>query len=204
MKRAHPYDREKALDAAQDLFWRKGYHATSLKDLEAALAMKPGSIYAAFKSKEALYLASLERYFLSGRHALREQMAGAGTVLGGLADHLRSHGNMTGETSDGRACMIVKTLLDTTDDDGAVSDRARAYFEAMRDEFARFFRKARDNGELPPDADPDRLARRYQANITALRVEAHLGGDPAGVKDLAASMARDVENLQVGGGTHQH
>ncbi|MEP3669912.1 MAG: TetR family transcriptional regulator, partial [Roseibium sp.] len=37
MKRAQPYDREKALDAAQDLFWRKGYHATSLKDLEAAL-----------------------------------------------------------------------------------------------------------------------------------------------------------------------
>ncbi|PVB61182.1 TetR/AcrR family transcriptional regulator [Labrenzia sp. 011] len=199
MTRAQPYDREKALDAAQDLFWRKGYHATSLKDLEAALAMKPGSIYAAFKSKEALYLASLERYFLGSRQALRDQMAGAATVLGALADHLRSYGDTTGAPPHGRACMIVKTLLDTTADDGAISDRAQIYFEALRDEFAGFFRQARDNGELPPDANPDRLARRYQANITALRVEAHLGGDPAGLKDLAENMAQEVEELGNGG-----
>lgn len=55
MTRAAPYDRETALDAAMALFWDKGFHATSLKDLEAALAMKPGSIYAAFVSKENLY-----------------------------------------------------------------------------------------------------------------------------------------------------
>ncbi|MDX1730552.1 MAG: helix-turn-helix domain-containing protein, partial [Aurantimonas coralicida] len=47
---ARPYDRDAALDAALRLFWAKGYHATSLKDLEAALTMKPGSIYAAFQS----------------------------------------------------------------------------------------------------------------------------------------------------------
>ncbi|MEM5583507.1 helix-turn-helix domain-containing protein [Roseibium sp. AS2] len=201
MKRAQPYDREKALDAAQDLFWRKGYHATSLKDLEAALAMKPGSIYAAFKSKEALFLAGLERYFLTSRQSVRDQMAVADTVLGGLADHLRSHGAMAGGPPDNRACMIVKTLLDTTAEDGAVSAWAHTYFEDMRSEFAGFFRKARENGELPPGADPDRLARRYQANITALRVEAHLGGDPAALTDLADSMARDVEELRNSGGT---
>ena len=50
MARAAPYDRDATLDAAMSLFWERGYHATSLKDLEAALSMKPGSIYAAFKS----------------------------------------------------------------------------------------------------------------------------------------------------------
>ena len=62
MARTASYDRDQALDAAMTLFWLKGYHATSLKDLEGALKMKPGSIYAAFQSKEALFRATLERY----------------------------------------------------------------------------------------------------------------------------------------------
>ena len=44
MSRSAPYDRDTALAAAMDLFWEKGFHATSLKDLETALEMKPGSI----------------------------------------------------------------------------------------------------------------------------------------------------------------
>ena len=33
MARAASYDRDTAIEAAMTLFWRKGYHATSLKDL---------------------------------------------------------------------------------------------------------------------------------------------------------------------------
>ena len=55
MARRAGYDRDEVLARAQALFWRKGYHTTSLKDLEAALNMRPGSIYAAFGSKEALF-----------------------------------------------------------------------------------------------------------------------------------------------------
>ena len=62
MARTATYDRDAALDAAMQLFWTKGYHATSMKDLEAALTMRPGSIYAAFHSKEALFRATLDRY----------------------------------------------------------------------------------------------------------------------------------------------
>jgi len=61
MARAANYDRDVALAAALSVFWRKGYHATSLKDLETNLDMKPGSIYAAFESKENRYLLALER-----------------------------------------------------------------------------------------------------------------------------------------------
>lgn len=199
MMRAKPYDREKALDAALNLFWRKGYHATSLKDLEATLAMKPGSIYAAFKSKEALYLASLERYFLYGRDQLRREIGAAPSILIGLAAYLRSHGRAEEASQRGRACMIVKTVLGTTEAEPEIRDRAKAYYEAMRAEFAAYFRKARDAGELPQDADPDRLAQRYQADLTALRIEAQSSADPSAVAELAESMAQEVERLRIGG-----
>jgi len=200
MKRARPYDRDKALDAALNLFWEKGYHATSLKDLEEALSMKPGSIYAAFKSKEALYLAALERYYLSGREALRAQMDSAPSVLAGLADHLRGYGRGDRSASQRRACMIVKTMLGTTSEDAAIAQRAREYYDGMRAEFARYFRKAQEAGELPANANPDRLAQRFQANVTALRVEAHRGADLEELANLAETMAIEIEEAGVSAG----
>ena len=55
MSRTALYNRHDALERALQLFWQKGFHATSLKDIEQALDMRPGSIYAAFGNKEGLF-----------------------------------------------------------------------------------------------------------------------------------------------------
>lgn len=200
MRRAPPYDRDKALDAATELFWRKGYHATSLKDLEAALGMKPGSIYAAFKSKEALFLACLDRYARRSREALRAQLGRGGSMLAALADHLRTHARQNPGGAEARACMIVKTMLEATPDESRLAAGARAHFEQMRAEFAAAFERARAMGELAPDADPALLAARYQAALTALRVEAHRGAAADELAALAESLAQEVERLRVAPG----
>lgn len=197
MKRARPYDRETALDAALNLFWKKGYHATSLKDLEAALSMKPGSIYAAFSSKEALYLATLERYFHQNRDGVRTMAETAESPLKELANLLRNIGKNRADDPSCRACMLVKTILDTTSADAAIADQSRVYLDEMRSEFAAVFDAAKSRGELPADADTDRLARRYQSDITALKIEAHRGTDQHGLAALAEDMARDLERLRV-------
>lgn len=49
--------RRSILDAAAGLFARRGYHATSMRDIAAAAEMLPGSVYYHFASKETLLLA---------------------------------------------------------------------------------------------------------------------------------------------------
>lgn len=196
MKRARPYDRDTALDAALNLFWTKGYHATSLKDLEAALKMKPGSIYAAFSSKEALFLAALERYFHRNQESLGSIVQEGDSPLTGLADHLRELGRIGRADRECRACMLVKTLLDTTESEAVIADRARLYLDELKAQFAAAFDLAKSSGELPPDADSDRLARRYQSDVMALKIEAHRGTDPVELAALAEDMARGVERLR--------
>lgn len=196
MKRARPYDRDAALDAALNLFWQKGYHATSLKDLEGALNMKPGSIYAAFKSKESLYLAALERYFDRSRLGLRGLAGDNGSPLQALADALRRFGGPAADDADRRACMLVKTLLDTTADERQIGERAREYLDALKAEIAGLFDQAKSVGELPADADTSRLAARYQTNMSALRIEAQRGTDASALAALAEDMAREVEALR--------
>ena len=62
VKRGRPraYDPDAALKAARDVFWVKGYAATSLDDIAEATGMNRPSLYAAFGDKEAIYLAALK------------------------------------------------------------------------------------------------------------------------------------------------
>ncbi|QFU76954.1 TetR/AcrR family transcriptional regulator [Halioglobus maricola] len=52
---------ERILDAAEDLFAKKGYRATSLGDVADRVGIRSPSLYNHFRNKEALYQAVLER-----------------------------------------------------------------------------------------------------------------------------------------------
>jgi TetR/AcrR family transcriptional regulator, transcriptional repressor for nem operon len=195
MARAANYDRDAALDAAMTMFWRKGYHATSLKDLEGVLAMKPGSIYAAFDSKENLYLLAIARYFDASRQGFRAQVAKFASPLAGLAAQFQNFVDLAAADPSRQACMLMKTLVDTRATDPKLAEASRAYLDQMCGEFAAVFSAAQDAGEIAKEADPRRLARRYQANITALRVELQRGTSQADIAELAADMAQETMRL---------
>lgn len=197
MARAANYDRDGALDAAMILFWRKGYHATSLKDLEAALHMKPGSIYAAFESKENLYLLAIERYFEASLKGFRAEMSKAVTPLAGLAAQFQNYANLAQEDSSRQACMLMKTVVDTASTDPKIAAASLRYLDQMCGEFAEAFEAARAAGQLPRDADPMRLARRFQANISALRVELLRRTPQDDISKLAADMAKETMALGI-------
>jgi AcrR family transcriptional regulator len=196
MARAANYDRDAALDAAMTVFWRRGYHATSLKDLESALKMKPGSIYAAFESKENLYLLAIARYFEMSRQGFRKQIATYSSPLAGLAAQFQNYAALAEADPSRQACMLMKTLVDTKATDPVLAKASQGYLDQMCVEFADVFKAARDAGEVSKDADLLRLARRYQANITALRVELQRGTPSGDIAQLAEDMA--AETLRIG------
>lgn len=189
MARAANYDRDAALEAAMAVFWRKGYHATSLKDLEVALTMKPGSIYAAFDSKENLYLLAIERYFEASRKGFLAQIAKADTPLAGLAAQFQTYAALSGAEPTRQACMLMKTMVDTATTEPAIATAAQNYLDQMCAAFAETFKAAQSAGQIRADADPKRLARRYQANISALRVELLRGLPREDIQKLADDMA---------------
>ena len=60
MARPVEYNREEVVEKAMQTFWKKGYHATSMADLVEATGLNPGSIYAAFKSKENFFITTID------------------------------------------------------------------------------------------------------------------------------------------------
>ena len=62
MARTRGFDLDAALDQMVEVFWRKGYAATSINDLEEATRLNRTSLYAALGGKEAIFLEALKRY----------------------------------------------------------------------------------------------------------------------------------------------
>lgn len=198
MARQARHDRQEVLEKALALFWAKGYHATSLKDLEAALDMRPGSIYAAFGSKEALFAEALRLYAQSSKAQFQDMMARGPTPLAALAGHVRSLGCPEARQAPSRACMLVKTLLETPDDDPGLRAETEDLMRRMEAAFAEVYRDAQLVGQLPAGADPERLASRLQAEIFGLRAYAQRTDSQARVAQLAEDIAGDIEALAAG------
>ena len=68
--RPRSFDRDAALRAAVELFWREGYDRTSVSMLTAAMGVTPPSLYAAFGDKHRLFEEAAEAYFRATRDAL--------------------------------------------------------------------------------------------------------------------------------------
>ncbi|WP_257284606.1 TetR/AcrR family transcriptional regulator [Endozoicomonas sp. SESOKO1] len=62
MGRSSLFNRQQVLSDALELFWSRGFYACSLKQLEEATEMHPGSLYYHFRNKEQLFLCILEHY----------------------------------------------------------------------------------------------------------------------------------------------
>ena len=62
MPRNKEFDYDEKLTAARDLFWKKGYNATSMHDLVDAMKINRSSLYLAYGNKHELFLKSLGNY----------------------------------------------------------------------------------------------------------------------------------------------
>lgn len=187
-QKTRSHDRDQALARALALFWKQGFHATSLKDIEGALQMHPGSIYAAFGNKETLFRMALERYAAEISAARDEVVAGAPDSLEGLARFVESTHPIMRDDLPQPACFLAKTALDTGLDQPKLKNTISALLDKTETAFARLYRDARDCGDIPAGADPARLARRLHVTLSgiglyALRPER---------RDEARAMARDL------------
>ncbi len=190
MPRKPAYDREALIDQARDIFWRQGWAGTSLKDLERELKLKPGSFYAAFGSKDALYALALERYAQEGV----ARMTALAEELGPKAA-LQAQPRLVVEAAGlpAKACMLAKTYAELQAKDHELAEKAGAHMAEMKACFSTLFRRAQQAGEIGPEHDPERLATRYQSDLLGLRLSAER--DDVDAFAIAADIAADIDRL---------
>ncbi len=191
MPRAPRFDRQASLDRAVDLFWSRGYYACSMKHIEQALDMRPGSLYATFGSKNGLFAEALEAYALRMAAEFQQVMAESPSPLAGLKGYLRALAQpcRLNPQTPPQACMLVKTLLEVNPEDAALKSKANRIFAIVESGLCAVLKQAKAAGELRADTDCQRLARLLQAQIMGLRTFAERDVPAEQIEALAEDMA---------------
>jgi TetR/AcrR family transcriptional repressor of nem operon len=188
MSRPREFDPEQALDRALNVFWTKGFEATSLDDLCEATRLGRSSLYAAFGDKRSLYLRALERYENGAVGRISAAVGGARSPRAGIAGFVERIIEDIVAGPGRRGCFIgncaaelARTDSKTTMRVGQSLARVEATFRAALDE-------ARKKGEIARDADIDALARFLTAGIQGLRLVGKANPDRAALRAIARVM----------------
>ncbi|MET0015091.1 MAG: TetR/AcrR family transcriptional regulator [Sedimenticola sp.] len=173
MARPIQFEREDVLEKAMQAFWDQGYCATSMANLVEVTNLKPGSLYAAFDSKEGLFLAALDHYGERSVARIERALASADSPLEGIRGYFGKLAEETADPKAKRSCLLVNTALELGRSNPAVLERVKHHLGAIEERFKQALSSAREQGELGAGKDPDALAALLMSSIWGLRV---LGG----------------------------
>ena len=159
MPRPKEFNPDDAIEKAMQVFWHKGYEATSMEDLLEAMDLNRGSLYDTFGDKRQLFLKVIDRYchgFVGEKFSLLDQ---AGPALPALRRFI--HSMIEGGLADPqrRGCLIANTIMELSPHEKEIAGTLRQVLKMAVDTFFRVLARAKQQGELKTDKDPRTLAR---------------------------------------------
>ncbi|EHK87506.1 TetR family transcriptional regulator [Saccharomonospora azurea SZMC 14600] len=184
MARTKEFDPDVALQRALELFWRKGYEATSIADLVEHLGIGRASLYATFGDKRELYLKAYDRYLENGIDFV-DLLSQPGPVLPAVRALVERYAEEAAHDVLRRGCLVVNTAVELVPRDRVLARRVEANWDFLEATLTSALARARAQGELAEDKEPRALARFLLTFMQGIRVIGKSSNDPARLRDAA-------------------
>ncbi|MEU8345241.1 transcriptional regulator, TetR family [Actinomadura meyerae] len=183
MARTKEFDPDAALRRALDLFWERGYEATSMADLVEHLGIARASIYGTFGGKHELFLKALERYLQETDPKIAEALARPGPVLPAVRALIEDYAADAARDRPRRGCLVVNTAVELAARDADAARLVEASWSFLEASLTSALTRARAQGELPPGKDPRSLARLLLVLFQGMRVLGRTPADEGRIRD---------------------
>lgn len=188
MAKSTQFDRQEVVDKAMSLYWQKGFHATSMRNLQDEVNLRPGSLYAAFGSKEGLFKEALKNYTRIGLEQLDHCRSEHDSPLEAMKAFVKLQVIDTQVKAPNGMCMLAKTLGELTTEHEQLLEVTKQHLGEISDGFAKLLKQAQDRGEISTVKDAYQLAEYIQVQIAGLRVFAKINND----QDKLEAMIEDI------------
>jgi AcrR family transcriptional regulator len=171
------------------VFWRKGYEGTSLSDLTKAMKINRPSLYAAFGDKEELFRKVLARYAEGPAGYVREALK-APTARAVAQRLLSETAEVLGDPRNPRGCLGVQGALACGEGAEAVRQELVLFRRVGEERMRGRFKRAKSEGDLPPDSNPGDLAAYLATVIRGMAVDAASGASREQLRRVARTAMR--------------
>jgi TetR/AcrR family transcriptional regulator, copper-responsive repressor len=186
--RPREFDRDQALERAMLLFWCRGYEATSISDLTAAMGITPPALYGAFGDKKSLFLEAVGRYERAAgcfaQKALTEEPTAERAIRSLLLGAVEAFAN----PKKPKGCLVVlgatNCTVESTDIFEALAERRRGAEKFVRARIA----AGQKAGELSDSADVDALTGMVTATLYGLAIKARDGAPRARLRSIVEQL----------------
>ncbi|TKD47765.1 MAG: TetR/AcrR family transcriptional regulator [Mesorhizobium sp.] len=177
--RPRTFDRTAALRRAMEVFWAKGYEGASMSELTAAMGINSPSLYAAFGSKEALFLEAVELYTQVEGTDIWSALEKAPTARQAVERFLRQTAKAYSQTDRPQGCLIALGALHQDSSRGAICDDLRRRRAESRAALLRRLERGVAEGELPENFDCGTAATFYATVQHGMSIQARDGASRA-------------------------
>ncbi|WP_030924037.1 TetR/AcrR family transcriptional regulator [Streptosporangium amethystogenes] len=184
MARTKEFDPDAVLQRAMELFWEKGYEATSMADLVEHLGIGRASLYATFGGKRELYLKAYDRYLENGIDFVG-LLSQPGPVLPAVRALVERYAEEAARDELRRGCLVVNTAVELAPHDQTLARRVEASWDFVEATLTSALARARAQGELAAERNPRALARFLLTLMQGMRVIGKGSNDPARLRDTA-------------------
>jgi TetR/AcrR family transcriptional repressor of nem operon len=155
MPRNKEFDYDEKLVAARDLFWKKGYNATTINDLVDTMQINRSSLYLAYGNKHDLFIKSLINYIQKKDKQYSEAAMKSDKPLDAICNVIYSVMEAALKETN---CLFTNSVFELATTDKKVKDILKRQNLKAIDFFELLLKQAQSDGSLPLDKDARALA----------------------------------------------
>ena len=184
MARPKEFERDVVLDRAMQVFWSRGYEATSIQHLVARMGIQRGSLYDTFRDKRGLFFAAIDRYDQVVTAKLLAILDGSASGQDAIRRFFRLKVELSLERGRPRGCLVTNSTAELASRDRGTATRVSAVLARIEAAFHRAVIRAQNAGEIDPARNARALARFLTSSAQGLSVMAKTSPDRAVLEDI--------------------
>ncbi|MEM6262329.1 MAG: TetR/AcrR family transcriptional regulator [Bacteroidota bacterium] len=159
MPRTKQYTESDVLQKAMELFWKQGYHATSMQDLVQHLGINRSSIYESFDSKDGLFERAFARYRQQNREGMKTFLASQPDIKVGLRVLFEQSIDQMLADKNRKGCFVANISAELAPSDPKIAEVVRMNQEEFVEIFRSYLQRGVDSGQISADKNLDSIAR---------------------------------------------
>lgn len=192
MPRNISFKADTVLADAMQLFWRRGYQATSVRDISQVTHLHPGSFYHSFGNKKTFFLAVTDYYYKQLTGNINQQLATTKDSIKLLSEFFERIVIDT-DNANIRGCLLVNTLLEMSQD-ADIQTHIAAMFTGLEEMFYWILVSGQKNKQIPTKLNCRAQAQLLVNDYFGLRVQSMTEKTESELKQLVQLRIRQLSD----------